>query len=427
MTWAVTCSLLARMCRELKIDEVALEPLGDFDEVACDKEWARVLEHATGKPRDSAVLLLGEAIGDHMQATDDVARKGLAFCQTPGFVAEYLLDHVLVAFDRYGAHNQGRDGRAEDGSDDEDGRTADCDQRIRLLDPACGAGHLLVRAAQRIYTILATGGWRAVDAIDACSDTHHDTNVVLAAWACGVVTGYEINPHCAAVVRVRLAAWLLSMGPAPAEHHSAREWQAALTRILEGDAVQVRDSLLDPGEDRFEMIVGNPPYITSKDKAQRDAIRARYTSAHGRYGLHGPFIEAALERWMMPGGFMCYITANNFQKREWGKPLIEQVLAKHDLRFVTDTSGAFIPGHGTPTCILGARGFAAPTEVHPWASKRGRPAGTPTVCMVQGKRGEPSTPADPSQGKVWQAIRARTAQTVGAMVREPRKPARKAS
>ena len=175
------------------------------------------------------------------------------------------------------------------------------------------------------------------------------------------------------------------------------------------------------------MIVGNPPYITPKDKAQRDAIRARYTSAHGRYGLHGPFIEAALERWMMPGGFMCYIVANNFMKREWGKPLVEKILAKADLRFVTDTSGAFIPGHGTPTCILGARGFAAPTEVHPWASKRGKPAGVPTVRMVQGKRGEPSTPADPSQGKVWQAIRARTAQTVGAMVREPRQVKRKPS
>lgn len=424
------------MCRELSCDD-ALEPLGDFDEVACDAEWHAVLATAASRaasagedlhnPSAAYALYVGEAIGDHMQATDDAARKGLAFCQTPGFVAEYLLDHVLVAFDRYGAHNQGRDGRAEDGSDDEDGRTADVDQRIRLLDPSCGAGHLLVRAAQRIHRILA-GGWRAVDTLEDDAPATSATSSVLAAWACDVVTGYELNPQAAAVARVRLAAWLFSMGPAPAEHHSNREWHAALDRVLADDgAVQVRDSLLDPGEDRFEMIVGNPPYITPKDKAQRDAIRARYASAHGRYGLHGPFIEAALERWLMPGGFMCYITANNFQKREWGKPLIEQVLAKHDLRFVTDTSGAFIPGHGTPTCILGARGFAAPTEAHPWASKRGKPAGVPTVRMVQGKRGEPSTPADPAKGRVWTAIRARTAQTVGAMLREPRKPQRKPS
>lgn len=421
------------MCSELTIVDAVLEPLGDFNEVACDAEWALVAARGAGSATlADRVMLVGEAIGDYMQATDDAARKGLAFCQTPGFVSEYLLDHVLVAFDRYGAYNQGRDDcPGLDGDECDEGRCGDIDQRIRLLDPACGSGHLLVRAARRIRRVLHAMGQRAVSALtdDSAHVTDADaTDATLAAWACDVVTGYEINPQAAEVARVRLAAWLLASGAPPTEHHANREWHAALDRILSGDgAVQARDSLLDPGEDRFEMIVGNPPYITPKDKAQRDAIRKAYVSAHGRYGLHGPFIEAALERWMMPGGFMCYIVANNFQKREWGKPLVERVISKHDLRFVTDTSGAFIPGHGTPTCILGARGFAAPTVVHPWASRKGKPAGEPTVRMVQGKRGEPSTPEDPAQGRVWRAIRATTVRTVGAMSREPRKPARKAS
>ena len=45
--------------------------------------------------------------------------------------------------------------------------------------------------------------------------------------------------------------------------------------------------------------------------------------------------------------------SNSFMKREFGKKLIEDFFAqKVDLTYVIDTSGAYIPGHGTPTVIL---------------------------------------------------------------------------
>ncbi len=46
------------------------------------------------------------------------------------------------------------------------------------------------------------------------------------------------------------------------------------------------------------------------------------------------------------------ITANSFMKREFGKKLVEEFFADVDLTHVIDTSGAYIPGHGTPTVIL---------------------------------------------------------------------------
>ena len=52
-------------------------------------------------------------------------------------------------------------------------------------------------------------------------------------------------------------------------------------------------------------------------------------------------------------GYVGQITANSFMKREFGKKLIEHFFAqKVDLTHVIDTSGAYIPGHGTPTVIL---------------------------------------------------------------------------
>jgi len=76
-------------------------------------------------------------------------------------------------------------------------------------------------------------------------------------------------------------------------------------------------------------------------------------------------------------------------KREFGKKLIEQCIPTWDLTHVVDTSGAYIPGHGTPTVILFGR------HQHPVV---------PAIRTVMGIRGEPSSPADPAKGLVWSAI-----------------------
>ncbi len=70
-------------------------------------------------------------------------------------------------------------------------------------------------------------------------------------------------------------------------------------------------------------------------------------------------------------------------KREFGRKLIEEFLATRvDLTHVIDTSGAYIPGHGTPTVILFGRNRA--------------PVGD-TVRAVLGIRGEPQRSEDPSR------------------------------
>jgi hypothetical protein len=78
------------------------------------------------------------------------------------------------------------------------------------------------------------------------------------------------------------------------------------------------------------------------------------------------------------------ITANSFMKREFGKKLIEDFFPRIDLTHVIDTSGAYIPGHGTPTVILLGR-HRTPVNHE--------------VRAVLGIRGEPGTPEDAAQGK----------------------------
>ncbi|MGH3588150.1 MAG: BREX-2 system adenine-specific DNA-methyltransferase PglX, partial [Pseudonocardia sp.] len=89
-------------------------------------------------------------------------------------------------------------------------------------------------------------------------------------------------------------------------------------------------------------------------------------------------------------GFVGQITANSFMKREFGKKLVEGYFPSVHLTHVIDTSGAYIPGHGTPTAILVGRNHVG---------RRGEP-----VRAVLGVRGEPSQPDDPAKGLVWTSI-----------------------
>lgn len=156
--------------------------------------------------------------------------------------------------------------------------------------------------------------------------------------------------------------------------------------------------ILQPGQ--YHVVVGNPPYITPKDKALNARYRLAYASASGKYALSAPFMEL-LFRLAIRGeqgqgaGYVGQITSNSFMKREFGKKLIEHVFAGHDignpvdLTAVIDTSGAYIPGHGTPTVII--------------VGRRRRPVAD-QVRAVLGVRGEPGQPANPSKGLVWTDI-----------------------
>ena len=80
-------------------------------------------------------------------------------------------------------------------------------------------------------------------------------------------------------------------------------------------------------------------------------------------------------------------------KREFGKKLINDFFASRvELAEVVDGSGAYIPGHGTPTVILVGRNRLVSTRY------------SGPIRTILGVRGEPSQPADPAKGAFWSAI-----------------------
>ena len=328
-------------------------------------------------------------LGDLYQDLSDDTKKRYALLQTPEFVEEFILDRTLTpALDEFGLAG------------------------LRLIDPACGSGHFLLGAFPRLL--------RAWFNREPATPER-----VLVQCALDGVCGVDINPFAAAIARFRLlvAALRASRIARLREAPDFRMNVAAGDSLLHGRRFGELD--LGSGADqlagreafghafqaehldelnrilgrRYHVVVGNPPYITVKDKAANRLYRERYGTCHRQYSLAVPFTERFF-RLALPGtgttasrvqgaGYVGLITANSFMKREFGKKLIESFFPTVDLTHVIDTSGAYIPGHGTPTVILLGRHRAPVGDV---------------VRTVMGIRGEPTTPPDPSKGIVWSAI-----------------------
>ncbi|MCT2580894.1 BREX-2 system adenine-specific DNA-methyltransferase PglX [Mesorhizobium sp. P16.1] len=321
-------------------------------------------------------------LGDLYQDLSEEARKRYALLQTPEFVEQWILSRTLDPAIREFGYEQ-----------------------VRMIDPTCGSGHFLLGGFARMLQ-----EWRR--------NAPEMPPAAQAQRALDAVAGVDLNPFAAEIARFRLlvsalrAAGETRLAAAPdfrfqlatgdsllhGRHFARRELggtEEGFRRVLRHHYTAEDTAALDVILGRqYHAVVGNPPYITPKDTAMRDAYREIYESCHGKYGLGAPFTERFFELAQegardQAAGFVGLIVANSFMKREFGKKLIEQVLPRLDLTHVVDCSGAYIPGHGTPTVILFGRNRAPVESV---------------VRTVRGVRGEPSAPEDPTSGLVWSSI-----------------------
>jgi len=107
-----------------------------------------------------------------------------------------------------------------------------------------------------------------------------------------------------------------------------------------------------PTPSGFDIIVGNPPFVTARNPVLREKYRKRWPRVcYKEYQLVAPFIDRGFGL-LGNRGELGFIVSNAFAKREFGKPLVEEFFPNVRLSKIVDCSGLMFPGHGTPTCIL---------------------------------------------------------------------------
>ena len=102
----------------------------------------------------------------------------------------------------------------------------------------------------------------------------------------------------------------------------------------------------------FDIMVGNPPFVTARNAEKRELYRERWKeTAFLKYQLVSPFFQRSFGL-LRPSGHLGFIVSNAFAKREFGRPLVEKFFPTIELQKIVDCSGLMFPGHGTPTCII---------------------------------------------------------------------------
>jgi hypothetical protein len=327
-------------------------------------------------------------LGDLYQELSEHAKKTYALLQTPVFVEEFILDQTLTpALKEFGLEG------------------------LKLIDPTCGSGHFLLGAFERLEE-----RWREeAPALDAKERVRR---------AMDSIYGVDLNPFAVAIARFRLTvaglkvagerslvgipalnfhltigdSLLGEFGGAPEPLDLCDECEKKGTYIYNAEDLKDYTGILQPGQ--YHVVVGNPPYITVKDPALNALYKRAYKTAYREYQLTAPFMELffrlAIRGDQARGaGYVGQITANGFMKQDFGRKVIEDLFGGHhlsnpvDLTGVFNTTGAHIPGHGTPTVIL--------------IGRRRQPASL-TVRAVLSVNTEPKVPIDPSTGPVWTEI-----------------------
>ncbi|MGW5271356.1 BREX-2 system adenine-specific DNA-methyltransferase PglX [Streptomyces sp. NPDC004044] len=328
-------------------------------------------------------------LGDLYQDLSEAARKTYALLQTPEFVEEFILNRTMDPVVR---EMGGRFGE------------------LKMIDPTCGSGHFVLGAFRRMVRLSAER--------QPGRDVHERVRDAL-----NSVHGVDLNPFAVAIARFRLL--LAAMAAANVRTLAdAGRWDWPVHLAVGDSLIEDRQQELEligadsgkrlvdfayatedlddyPGileRGRYDVVVGNPPYITVKDKKLNELYRGLYASCGGTYALSVPFAERFFQLAKVGQsdghgyGMVGQITSNSFMKREFGTKLIEEYFAhKVELTEVIDTSGAYIPGHGTPTVILVGRRRSG--------SERGE-----TIRTVRSIQGEPSMPKHGRDGVVWRAI-----------------------
>lgn len=167
-----------------------------------------------------------------------------------------------------------------------------------VLDPACGGGSFLVPTARAMILYGVASGQRLQDA---------GTNAIAR------IKGIELDAGLA-----ELSATLL-------EDALLRDFQIC---IETDQTVKTANALEVDVEDRFDLIIGNPPYskVWAKGAAAISALAGK-ADLGGHTNLYALFVLRAIE-WLKPGGGLAFVLPTSFIAGPYFKGFREEILGR---------------------------------------------------------------------------------------------------
>lgn len=253
-------------------------------------------------------------------------RKKLGEFYTPEQVIDYILDSVGYV-----------PSRAIENKD--------------LIDPACGSGGFLVRAARRLIGRQAVKFGKATPMESI--DNKHWPEVLerLTPAECEVIVnsvamrvhGFDINPFAVSITEMNLLFQIIDLYSKAIKANT--KFIVPRFKIYETDSLEPltnqtnlthfygstgkslakdKETIDEFKKKKYDFVIGNPPYVnTAKlgNEIQVSQYRKTYSDTIFRnFDLFIPFIQLGVQL-MSKNGIMSYICSNQFMMKEYGKKL----------------------------------------------------------------------------------------------------------
>ncbi len=206
---------------------------------------------------------------------------------------------------------------------------------LRILDPSCGSGRFLISIAENLYQI-----HRILE--PELSDFDIKKAIIQ-----NNIYGIEIENSAYNISKLRLIKWLLSTNP---ENHLFNNLNLKSLKLTDFNQIIEKlnikfnifnlDFLLEFNSDKFDIIIGNPPYVENKkikDMEFKKKITKRYKTAYRLFDLSILFIERSLEL-LEDGGYLSFILPNKFLAADYGIKVRKLLLNESEIKEIINIS-----------------------------------------------------------------------------------------
>ena len=194
---------------------------------------------------------------------------------------------------------------------------------LRIADIACGCGGFLMDVAEYIH--LRTG--------KTFQEIFRDN-----------IYGIDIQDYSVERTKILLSLLALSYG----------ESEDFAFNLIQADTLDFRSDTWNPEYTAFDVIVGNPPYVCSRNvSAETKQKMLQYeVSRSGHPDLYIPFFQIAIEM-LNEAGVLGYITMNSFLRSVNGRMLREYFSRnRYNISIVDFRGYQVFPSKSTYTCLF---------------------------------------------------------------------------
>jgi len=281
---------------------------------------------------------------ENQKRLEQTKNRNLGIIYTPNQIVEYIVSNVFrLYFQEYSnsLEKNKLDFNLESLNDilnknpEFKDKLLDIIKNLRILDPSCGSGRFLISVAEKLYEI-----YHIVDL--GLSNLEIKKSIIERN-----LYANEIEESAIVISKLRLVKWLLSNTP-NIENSRIPDFKTVnstnINHIIENLNIRINiynlDFLLEFDSDKFDIIIGNPPYVENKrikDKEFKKKLIKRYQSAYRLFDLSIIFIERSLEL-LKIGGHLSLILPNKFLSADYGIKIRSLLLNESEIKEIINIS-----------------------------------------------------------------------------------------